>query len=48
MTEKILKEKGLVVRHGAVELIEHWSIALSGMVLVLSGLAYLSPIFFAR
>lgn len=37
MTEKILKEKGLVVRHSALELIEHWSIALSGLVLVMSG-----------
>lgn len=38
MAEKILQEKGLVVRHGSVELIEHWGIALSGLVLLLSGL----------
>jgi cytochrome b subunit of formate dehydrogenase len=37
MAEKILKDKGLVVRHSAVELIEHWIVALSGLVLVLSG-----------
>jgi hypothetical protein len=38
MAEQILQEKGLVVRHGGVELIEHWGIALSGLVLLLSGL----------
>ncbi len=38
MSEGILKEKGLVVRHGALELMEHWSIALSGLVLLLTGM----------
>jgi cytochrome b subunit of formate dehydrogenase len=38
MDEKILREKGCVVRHSIVELIEHWAIALSGLVLVLSGM----------
>jgi cytochrome b subunit of formate dehydrogenase len=38
MDEKILREKGRVVRHSIVELIEHWAIALSGLVLVLSGM----------
>lgn len=38
MSEKILKEKGLVVRHGALELMEHWFIALSGLVLLLTGM----------
>jgi thioredoxin len=38
MGEKILREKGLVVRHSVVELIEHWAIALSGLALVLSGM----------
>ncbi|NTW07535.1 MAG: cytochrome b/b6 domain-containing protein [Syntrophaceae bacterium] len=38
MNEKILKEKGLVVRHGALELMEHWFIALSGLVLLLTGM----------
>jgi len=38
MDEKILREKGLVVRHSVVELIEHWAIALSGLALVLSGM----------
>lgn len=38
MSEKILPEKGLVVRHGVLELMEHWSIALSGLVLFLTGM----------
>lgn len=38
MTEKILFEKNLIVRHGALELIEHWAIALSGLVLLLTGI----------
>jgi cytochrome b subunit of formate dehydrogenase len=38
MDDKILREKGRVVRHSAVELIEHWAIALSGLALVLSGM----------
>ncbi|HNY50607.1 MAG TPA: cytochrome b/b6 domain-containing protein [Smithella sp.] len=38
MTEKILTEKNLIVRHSALELIEHWAIALSGLVLLLTGI----------
>ena len=38
MAEKILSEKNLVVRHNALELIEHWAIAISGLVLFLSGM----------
>jgi cytochrome b subunit of formate dehydrogenase len=38
MDDKILREKGRVIRHGIVELIEHWAIALSGLALVLSGM----------
>ena len=38
MTEKILREKGRVIRHSIVELVEHWAIALSGLALVLSGM----------
>jgi cytochrome b subunit of formate dehydrogenase len=38
MTEKILPEKNLVVRHSALELIEHWAIAISGLVLFLTGM----------
>ncbi len=38
MADRILRQKGLVVRHGAIELIEHWAIALSGLLLVLSGM----------
>lgn len=38
MAEKILSDKNLVVRHSALELIEHWAIALSGLVLLLTGI----------
>jgi cytochrome b subunit of formate dehydrogenase len=38
MTEKILTEKNLVIRHSALELIEHWAIAISGLVLLLTGI----------
>lgn len=38
MTEKILTEKNLVVRHNVIELIEHWAIAVSGLVLFLTGM----------
>jgi len=38
MAEKILLEKNLVVRHSAVELIEHWAIAISGFILLLTGI----------
>lgn len=38
MTEKILAEKNLIVRHSAVELIEHWAVAVSGLILLLTGI----------
>ena len=38
MTEKILADKNRVVRHSALELFEHWAIALSGLVLLLTGI----------
>lgn len=38
MTERILSEQNLVVRHSKLELIEHWAIALSGLVLLLTGI----------
>ena len=38
MTEKILTEKNLVVRHSTLELIEHWAIALSGLILLVTGI----------
>jgi cytochrome b subunit of formate dehydrogenase len=38
MAEKILAEKNLVVRHTALELIEHWAIAISGLILLLTGI----------
>jgi cytochrome b subunit of formate dehydrogenase len=38
MTEKILTEKNLVVRHSTIVLIEHWAIAISGLILLLTGI----------
>ncbi len=38
MSEKIVREENRVVRHSAVELAEHWAIAISGLALVLSGM----------
>jgi cytochrome b subunit of formate dehydrogenase len=38
MAGKILHEKNLVVRHSALELIEHWAIAISGLILFLTGM----------
>lgn len=38
MAERILEEEGRVIRHGLVELLEHWTIALSGLLLLLSGM----------
>jgi cytochrome b subunit of formate dehydrogenase len=38
MAEKILSENNLIVRHNALELIEHWAIAISGLVLFLTGM----------
>ena len=38
MTDRILEKKGVVVRHSLLERVEHWTIALSGLVLLLTGL----------
>ncbi|HOJ51245.1 MAG TPA: cytochrome b/b6 domain-containing protein [Syntrophales bacterium] len=38
MTEKIDREKNLVERHSIVELLEHWLVAISGLVLLVTGL----------
>ena len=38
MSESIFEDKNRVVRHGRIELVEHWTIALSGLLLLLSGL----------
>lgn len=38
MTEKILSEKNRVVRHSRLELIEHWAIAISGLILLCTGI----------
>ncbi len=38
MAEKILVHKNLVVRHSTLELVEHWAIALSGLILLFTGI----------
>ncbi len=38
MSVSLYEEKNLIVRHGVIELTEHWALALSGLVLLLSGL----------
>ncbi len=38
MIEKILAHKNLVVRHSKLELIEHWAIAISGLILLITGI----------
>jgi cytochrome b subunit of formate dehydrogenase len=38
MSVSLYEEKNLIVRHGVLELTEHWALALSGLVLLLSGL----------
>ncbi len=37
MRERIIEEKNLILRHSAVELIEHWVLAISSFVLIFSG-----------
>lgn len=38
MAEKILVHKNLVVRHSRLELMEHWAIAISGLILLFTGI----------
>lgn len=38
MVEQILADQNLVVRHSKLELIEHWAIALSGLILLFTGI----------
>jgi cytochrome b subunit of formate dehydrogenase len=38
MSDRIVEDKGLVVRHSIIELIEHWTVALSGIILIVTGL----------
>ncbi len=38
MTEKILADRNRIVRHSKLELFEHWAIALSGLILLLTGI----------
>lgn len=37
MTERIIEERNIVIRHSLVELIEHWTFAISGLLLIFSG-----------
>jgi cytochrome b subunit of formate dehydrogenase len=37
MEERIIGERSVVLRHGPIELLEHWLLALSGFVLIFSG-----------
>lgn len=37
MAERILKDRGMVVRHSAIEMAEHWLLAITGFVLLFSG-----------
>lgn len=41
MSERIIEDKKLIVRHSPIELIEHWVLAISGLVLIFSGLGEL-------
>lgn len=38
MSEKILRNRGVIARHTLLELMEHWAIALSGLVLLVTGM----------
>jgi len=38
MSDRIMRDKGLVKRHSLIVLIEHWVIAVSGLLLVLTGI----------
>jgi len=38
VTEKILSKKNRVIRHSRLELIEHWAIAISGLILLATGI----------
>jgi len=38
VSEKILAEKNLIVRHRTIELVEHWAIAISGLLLLVTGI----------
>ncbi|MBN2284038.1 MAG: alpha/beta fold hydrolase [Deltaproteobacteria bacterium] len=38
MSDRIIADKGLAVRHNLLELLEHWSIAISGLLLTLTGI----------
>lgn len=44
MKEKIIWDKNIVIRHSAIEIAEHWLLAISGLLLLFSGLGEL-PIY---
>jgi formate dehydrogenase gamma subunit len=37
MRERVIQEKGMVLRHSPIELAEHWLLAISGLLLIFSG-----------
>jgi copper ion binding protein len=37
MKERIMEDKNIIIRHSAIELIEHWVLAISGLLLIFSG-----------
>lgn len=41
MRERIIEDKKLIIRHSPIELIEHWVLAISGLLLIFSGLGEL-------
>jgi len=41
MKERIIEDKKVIIRHGPIELMEHWVLAISGLLLIFSGLGEL-------
>lgn len=37
MKERIIEDQKVILRHGSIELIEHWALAISGFILIFSG-----------
>lgn len=41
MRERIIEDEKIIIRHSPIELIEHWVLAISGLILIFSGLGEL-------
>lgn len=41
MRERIIEDKKVILRHSPIELVEHWVLAISGLILIFSGLGEL-------